>query len=411
MANIVILDKGVKNKERFKVTYEIRSLDNKRRRRSKTFPVGTGIREVERFKRKVEIDYEEGEILDHSKRKFKDFAEEYFENYTFSLSPTTLLNYKRMYNNETHGLKVVFGEMQLAKIQPVLIQRYVNGMIREGISPKTIRNYVQLLHAMFQRAMRLRYISRDFNPVEEVDLPKVKKEKVEAYTEEELHVLIQLVDESGDKLLSDFVKTIVGTGVRRSELCGLRFDNFSAEDKEITITESVVYNGKKNVVKSPKTDAGNRTISLPDTVVEIFVERQREYIRNKLKYGKKFKDSGYIFSKPDGSVLSPMAVSKRYQQFMQKHAEEIRYLSLHKLRHTFASIAVANHCDIKALQETLGHTDAMTTLNTYSHGYKKAKENQAKMIDDNIFKKAVPSSCHSEKSFEGRWSWGMTKVQ
>lgn len=404
MASITVLDKGVKNKERFKVTYEIRSLDNRRRRRSKTFPNGTGIREVERFKRKVEMQYEEGEVVDHSKRLFEDFAQEYFENYTFSLSPTTLLNYKRMYENNRHGLRVVFGKMQLAKIQPAIIQRYVNNMLKEQISPKTIRNYIQLLHAMFQRAMRLRYISRDFNPAEEVDLPKIKKEKVEAYTEEELQTLIKLLDNSGDTFLSECIKTIIGTGIRRSELCGLKFENFSSEEKEISITESIVYNGKENVVKSPKTEAGNRTISLPDTVIEIFEERQREYLCNKLKMGKNFKDSGYIFSNSDGSALSPMALSKRYQQFMQKHTSEIRYLSLHKLRHTFASIAIANHCDIKALQETLGHKDAMTTLNTYSHGYKKAKENYANLIENNIFKKEVPNSCHNNSPFVGRCS-------
>lgn len=393
MACIEILDKGIKGKERFKVTYDIRSWNDKRHRRSKTFPVGTGIREVEKFKRKVEAEYEYGEVLDMSKRKFSDFAEEYFENYTSMLSPTTVANYKLMYTNSKHGLKKVFGHMELSKIQSLTIQKYVNEMQKSGVSSKTIHNYVMLLHTMLKKAIRLHYIPQNFNPVEEVDLPRVKKGKVEAYTEEELQTLIDIFNKCEDKLLSASIKIIIGTGIRRSEACGLKIENFSKENKEITITESIVYAGRKSVSKAPKTDAGNRTISLPDSVVDVIEERIREYNYNRLKYGKDFQDNGYILCNPDGSIFTPPALSHRYKKYMEKNSDKIRYLSLHKLRHTFASIAIANHSDIKALQETLGHSDAMTTLNTYSHAYRKAKETQAQMLDDNIFKKVVSRSC------------------
>ena len=74
---------------------------------------------------------------------------------------------------------------------------------------------------------------------------------------------------------------------------------------------------------------------------------------------------------------------------MDKHSDKLRYLSLHKIRHTFASLSIKYNMDIKALQETLGHSDAMTTLNTYSHGYKSAKQNQAQIIEKTIFNKEV----------------------
>lgn len=389
MASIEILDKGDKTRERFKVTYDIRSWNDKRHRRSKTFPVGTGKREVERFKRQVEMEYEDGETIDMSKRKFDDFAKEYFANYIGTLSATTQNNYKRLYYNEVNGLKKTFGNIELSKIKPLTIQKYVNEMRDNGVSPKTIRNYVMLLHTMFNKAMRLRYIKRDFNPTEEVDLPKVRRPRVEAYTEEELKILLKLMDECDDEILSACVKIMVGTGIRRGEVCGLRIENYSSENKEIEITETIVHAGKKDVVKEPKSDSGNRTISLPDTVVGVLDDLILRYKKNKIKYGKHFKDSGYILCKEDGSPFPPTLLTNRFKKYMDKHTDELRYLSLHKLRHTFASLSIKHNMDIKALQETLGHSDASTTLNTYSHGYKSAKQNQAKIMEEEVFKRGV----------------------
>lgn len=389
MASLEILDKGIKGKERYKVSYEIRTPDNKRHRKSKTFKPGVSKRVVETFKRQMENEYADGIITDISRRTFAEYAEEYFENYMINLSPTTQDGYKKMYYNSENGLKLAFGNMQLDKIEPLQIQKFINHMLKKGKSPKTVKNYVMLMDTMFEKAIRLRYIKRGFNPVKEVDLPKIQKNEIEAYTEEELKTLLRLMDKCEDKILSACIKIIVGTGIRRGEVCGLRIENFSSERKEIKITEAIVYAENKNISKTPKSNAGRRTISLPDSVVEVIEERIREYKLNKLKLGKKFHDEGYIICHEDGSVFSPTILYNRYKKFMQKHSDELRYLSLHKLRHTFASLSISYNMDIKALQETLGHADAMTTLNTYAHGYKKEKQKQANLLDRNIFQTGV----------------------
>lgn len=68
-----------------------------------------------------------------------------------------------------------------------------------------------------------------------------------------------------------------------------------------------------------------------------------------------------------------------------KRQTEIRYLPLHKIRHTYASIAIANNADIKTVQELLGHSNASVTLNVYSHAYDSRKKEQAAMLDDLLF--------------------------
>lgn len=385
MASIEILDKGIKGKERYKVTYDIKTMDNQRHRKSKTFKPGVSKRVVENFKRQKENEYEADLVVDISKRTMDDFAKEYFEFHTLNLAPTTKKNYEGMYYNEVNGLQKTFGRQQLNKIEPLYIQKYINDMVFKGISPKTIKNYIMFLDTMFEKAIKQKYIPKGMNPVKDIDLPKTKKQKVEAYTEEELKTLLRLLEECEDSLLRDSIKIAIGTGLRRGEICALKIENFSKEKKEISITESIVR-ADGYITKSPKSDAGNRTISLPDSIVDLIEHRIREYNLNKLKHGKNFKDDGYILSQEDGTVFYPHLLANRYSRFIKKHSDEIRYLSLHKLRHTFASLAISYNIDVKALQETLGHSDATTTLNTYSHGYRKAKERQATLLDDNIFK-------------------------
>lgn len=387
MASIIVLNEGVKGSERLKVMYEVKTLDGKRHRKSKTFKPNDSKRTVESFKRKVEMEYEESEGIDIAKRSFSEFGEEFFEKHIKFLSPTTSRNYRQMYSAPKNGLKMYFGKYQLNKITTTLIQGYVNWLCDMQLSPKSIKNLTMLLHVMIQKAIQLNYLKKGFNPASEIVLPRKKKSKIDAYTEEELHVLLNLVDKENDPRLKIIVYVLVGTGIRRSELSGLKFNNIDIDKKEIEINHSRVNVYGKDWEKAPKTEAGNRIISIPDEVAKVIADEMHRYKVNKLKYGEKFIDSQYLLVFDDGTPCSVRSVYNFYKKFMDKNKSEIRYLSPHKLRHTFASLTVKNHGDIKALQETLGHSSASVTLDTYSHAYKEAKEKQAQVLNDVVFSK------------------------
>ena len=84
-------------------------------------------------------------------------------------------------------------------------------------------------------------------------------------------------------------------------------------------------------------------------------------------------DSKALFTDNSGNPLRSESLSNEYKDFMDSHADEIRYLNLHALRHTFASLALKNNADIKSVQAILGHADASTTLNTYACAYQDKK--------------------------------------
>ncbi|SHL45284.1 Site-specific recombinase XerD [Anaerocolumna jejuensis DSM 15929] len=386
MAYKQLLDEGIKGKERWKVMYDVVTNGRTTRKRmSKTFPVGTSMTVINRFIRQVEQEKDEGIFVDYTKRTFADFGDEYFEKHTRFISPTTLEGYLQMYNSPKNGLKKYFGDIKLDKLVTTTIQDYINNLSEEGLSSKSIKNRAMLMHVMIAKAIRLNYLKKGYNPVEEVELPKIRKKPVEAYTVEEVKKLLEIADKYGSENLKLIVYIMLGTGVRKGELCSLTHDSIDLEKKQLFITNNRVQANGIVVTKEPKSAAGVRPIALPDAVVYLIKDSITNYKKRKLLYGDKFVDSRYLITRCTGEPLSPDSVYNIYRNFMKEHSKSLRYLSLHKLRHSFASIAISNNTDIKTLQETLGHSQSSVTLDTYSHGYMEKKVSQAQMLDSTIF--------------------------
>ena len=127
----------------YKAIYDLPPLLNGKRRTRKTFPVGTSLSVVKQFLAEKELEYARGDNLSADYDiTFSQFADMYFETYTQFLSPSTLINYKRAYNNKkSHGLKNYFGDVKLRKITSRNIQEYVN-FLSAAVSTKSSKNYI-----------------------------------------------------------------------------------------------------------------------------------------------------------------------------------------------------------------------------------------------------------------------------
>lgn len=384
MGSIQLIDKGTKN-ERYKVMYEVTPGPlEKRKRRSKTFPVGTSLKEVKRFLREVETEKDKGIYVDYSKRTLDMFAEEYFEKYGEFISPTTLENYKQMYYTKKNGIKRYLGNIKLENLDTADVQAYVKILMDDGRSPKTIKNRIMFLHAILEKAMKLNYIRRGYNPAEGCDLPKVVTKQVDVYTVDEVRQLLTVANLQSNLNLKLIINILVGSGIRKSELCSLKHESFDFTNGTVKIDSGRVSALGNIYVKETKTQSGTRTIPLPNSVIELVKQSIADYKKRKLKYGSNFIDSGYLLTTKYGKPLTPDGVYNLYRNFMIKQPE-LRYLPMHKIRHTYASIAIANNADIKTVQELLGHASASVTLNVYSHAYYGKKREQADILDSMLF--------------------------
>ncbi len=388
MSCIEWIDADNPSRKRAKVTYEYRTMDGQRKRKSKTFRHGTPMKEIRAFQRKMETEYETSEGADYTKRTVAGFIEEYFEMYGGSLSPATLKSYKQICYEKKHGVSKYFGKMQLSKLRTLDVQKYANYLEHEGLKPKTVKNHVMMLHAIYDKAIRLRYVDVNDNIVSRVELPKLRKKKVESYSREEVKKLLGLVDKYADEMLRFEVYLAVFTGLRRSEMAALKIESIDFNKRVLHITECKVTGEDGDAVKLPKTDAGIREIPIVDALYKELKKAVTRYQKNKLKHGDTFDDSRYLFCREDGTPWRTNTLTAKYVKFMRKHEDELRYLPLHRAgRHTYASLAVSSGTDIKCVQELLGHADAATTLNVYANSYQEKKVECAAKMEQMIFSK------------------------
>lgn len=387
MASIITFN-DTKGRKRYKVTYELPRSDGQRHRKSKTFPAGTKLSEVKSFKREKETELEKGELMVNANISFSKYVEEvYFPIYATELSPTTRVRYMCLYESKKeYCVKNRLGDYKLNKITHPMLQQYTNELATV-VSPKTVREFVFWLRAVYNTAISGGIINPNFNPTNNLKLPRNNKPDTDAFTKEELFTLLEV---SKDDRLNQLVIGLAGlAGLRRGEIMGLLWENVDLTPgcEIIHIVQSRVYTGGEIYTKEPKTTAGNRDIPIPKPLVDILQKEQTRYKMNKLKYGKDFNDSGYVVVRENGTPCRPGSVSDHYTCFIKRMERErgIKYRSMHKLRHTYATLLIDVGVNPKVVQRNLGHEDITTTLNVYAHAYearqKAAADKLTEMFD------------------------------
>ena len=374
MAHIVVIDKETKH-QRFKVMYEVKSINGARKRKSKTFPENANMKEIKAFVRTVEKQYEDDDVgLNYDRLSFRQFFKIYEDSYMKHLSPTTSSNYMQMAYNKKNGFLEFLGDIQLSKLNAIHLQRYVDFLVDSGLSAKTVKNRIMCIHGVIDKAMQLHYINKSYNFVGDVIAAKLVKKQIQSYNEDEVKKLLEVVDKDACDNVKLLIYLAVTTGMRRSEMNALTFDDINLNQKTINVNKARVYQHRgKCVVKETKTASSVRVIPITNTLCTLIKKARNDYYKKMFAKGEDFVDSKALFTDDCGNPLRSETLSNEYKEFLDSHSDEIRYLNLHALRHTFASLALKNNADIKSVQSILGHADASTTLNTYACAYEDKK--------------------------------------
>jgi len=371
----------------YKAIYDLPAyIDGKRRRTSKTFPVGTPIKTVKEFIAQKELEHIRGSgvAINHT-ITFGELAEMYFETYTDFLSPSTLKGYKAVYyNKKEYGINNYFGKCQVKKIKSRDIQAYVN-LLSQQVSPKSVRNYTVMLNTIFELAVNESIIQREANPMlGKLILPKKQRKPVEAYNLEEFNTLLRLSSEDDNPNIELIIHLALLSGIRRGEMAGLKWENVNFQESYINIVENRIVVKSQTYVKQPKTNSGIRKIYIPQKLLSLLKGHKIKYGLQKMKLGKDFVDSGYVLFKENGEPYSPQGITNCYVRFLERHKDEIRYLKFHGLRHTYASVLIEQGENPKTVQHNLGHADVALTLQIYSHSYESAQKNAAERLNETI---------------------------
>jgi hypothetical protein len=156
-------------------------------------------------------------------------------------------------------------------------------------------------------------------------------------------------------------------GLRRGEVCGLRWTELDLDRGVLFVERNRTTAGYAIVEGDPKTSAGRRPVALdPDTVrvLRQHRQRQRDQQAHREATGKSWVDSGYVFVRKDGHPIHPGYASGRFRLLIRRSG--LPPVRLHDLRHGAASLAHAAGADLKILQDLLGHSSILVTADTYT---------------------------------------------
>jgi len=234
---------------------------------------------------------------------------------------------------------------------------------RGGLKPKSVRHVHVLLHKALSDAVRWGLVAR--NVADAADPPRVPRQERSAWSAEELRAFLEAT--SGDRLAAMWL-LFATTGMRRSELLGLpwRAVDLGASPGRLAVVQTVVVVDKRPVVVAEaKTASSRRQLALdPFTTAVLNAHRVRQ-LQERLAWGPAWVDTGLVFTREDGQVLHPEHVTKRFARLVRDAG--LPPITLHGVRHSYATAALAAGEPLRVVSERLGHASTSITANLYQH--------------------------------------------
>ena len=316
-------------------------------------------------KRKA-ADYEDeagrGDLTNKEKLTVKGYFEKWIKTYCKSLSPTTIINYESSLNNHVYP---VTGDMLLYKVLPINIQEILNKMQDRGRSEKTQLNVYRIIHKAFDNAKTDKAILS--NPCDGVKPPSPSRPKVKIYSDDQFNSLLDVVDGTREEIP---IVLAAMAGLRRGEICGLRWEDIDFDTGRISIVRNAVRVSGKTIVKEPKTEGSIRSFILPEYVLDVL---------------KKYRGFGYVYPGENGEAMNGDTLSKRLKDLLWNN--NLPKTTLHPLRHYNATAMLKRGVPDKKIASRLGHQDANITKR-YQHVLEDMDRETANVLDMLVSKRS-----------------------
>ncbi|WP_405317157.1 tyrosine-type recombinase/integrase [Faecalibacillus faecis] len=316
----------------------------------------------------------------NSNMLFKDFIMKWFNEYKiFQLASNTINTYISRLN--AHILPAL-GEYRLSELNTAIIQEFYNSLISEkNMKPSTAKKVMDIVIISLKYAKKNKLI---YELPTDIEKQKMNKPKVQYWNQEEVNYFLDYI--KGTYLYTPVFIDVL-TGLRIGELCGLRWCDIDFDNKILTVNHQLIHDKRLKVLVlgKLKTESSHRTITLPNILIDYLQE---------LKNDRGANDTDYVVLDRKDYKYTPRNLSMNFTKKVNKFAlpkeeyegdipnyMQLKQISFHGLRHTHATLLIANGENIKVVSERLGHTDITMTLNTYTHVLDNMKNETANLLD------------------------------
>ncbi len=266
-----------------------------------------------------------------------------------------------------------------------------------GLSSKTILHHHRLISSILAQATRDRLVP--FNAADKNYMKAPKLEHIEAdfLDDEQVKRVLELLENEPIKWKTAMY-LLIFSGMRRGELLGLEWDDIDFENRVIRIRRTSQYvHGMGIITKSPKNDTSFRTVKLSEFMFDILreyrnywvklrkelLDRWEPFIEITLSDGsKKVVLNERLFIKDDSTPMNPDSITDWTRKFVRRN--KLPHFSPHSLRHTHATLLIAEGVSIPTVSRRLGHSSIATTSKIYVHAIQSADEIASDVIDDKL---------------------------
>lgn len=313
------------------------------------------------------------------------YIDEFLENYKCNLSVLTYNGYRNMLDARIIPYFKNLG-MSIKELTGDEINDFYISLRKDGLTGATAQRYHSLLHLAFKHAVKRRVLQT--NPCDQADRPKSTQYIGDYYNAEELKTLIDCL---GDDPMRVAVILAAYYGLRRSEVLGLKWDAVDFVENKIYIRHKIIESkaGGSHLegLDVMKTKSSYRSLPLLPYIQQVLLaEKQKQQEMQTMlrkSYNRKYLD--YICVDAVGDLLKPQYITEHFKIILERN--NLKVIRFHDLRHSCASMLLANKVPMKLIQDWLGHSNMSTTANIYSHVDATSKEQTAEVVGTALARK------------------------
>ena len=279
-----------------------------------------------------------------------------------NLRESTALGYAKVIRTR---IVPFIGDVQLSTLDAVALETFYAKLLKEGgtdgrpLSPKTVANAAGVLSIALRDAVRLKLLP--YNVAADARLPRRTRPEMVAWTETEAATFLASV---ADDRLFPLWRLALATGMRRGELCGLRWSDIDLLAGTLRIASTRVV-AERVVVGEPKTESGKRMLALDDETVRALQAWRRAQVGERLAAGEVWEDHGLVFVDELGRPPHPETMTRWWREAVARAG--VPAIRLHDARHTAATVLLRAGVPVKVVSQRLGHADVAVTMRIYQH--------------------------------------------
>lgn len=271
--------------------------------------------------------------------------------------PSTVRSYRQQIE---HHLIPALGHIKLRDLEVMHVNAMLADLVAGGLSPQSANVARKVLTTALQSAVKQGLILRNVASLS--DPRREDARDVVPYSPEEARALIAA---TRDDPLGPMIALALATGMRQGELLALQWRSVDLDRRRLRVERTVTRVNNRQTFGPPKTQAGRRTIWLTDVAIDAL--RRARVVANeyRLLAGGRWVDHDLVFPSRVGTAQYGQNVTARIKRAMERSG--VRVVTFHALRHTTASLLLAEGMDVFAVKEMLGHANIQTTLDIYGH--------------------------------------------